>query len=443
MRPVRTGHTRTLLRWRSVSSVVDFFPSGTEGIVNRRMLTIGALVLAGGAVCACAWRQRDAAEAHFTQEVRAAVAHAAHIRSTTVQFVERAFPSGAAFHQVLIHSGIDSRLALRIADSAASVFNMRQIRAGNRMGIGHSLDGVLRAVRYQIDLERTLLVASSVTAPDEFRAEIKVVPAIEEVATVSGAIDGSLFEGVIDAGEKPELAILLADIFGWDLDFHSDPRRGDTFRVAVEKKKYQGGEVRYTRIVAAEYVNAGKPYCAVLFRDPSGKPAYYAPDGSSLQKAFLRSPLKFSAPITSRFSRSRFHPILRRHRPHLGIDYGAPHGAAVQAIGEGRVVFAGRKGGSGNIVQIRHANGFETMYLHLSKIGVRPGQRVGQGDIIGRVGSTGLSTAPHLDFRITQNGAYRNFAALNLPPAEPVARSLRDEFAVEREKALALLATQN
>jgi murein DD-endopeptidase MepM/ murein hydrolase activator NlpD len=191
--------------------------------------------------------------------------------------------------------------------------------------------------------------------------------------------------------------------------------------------------------VAAEYVNAGKPYRAVLFHDPAGKPAYYAPDGSSLQKAFLRSPLKFSAPITSRFSRSRLHPILKTYRPHLGIDYGAPYGAPVQTIGDGRVVFAGRKGGNGNLVQIRHTNGYETMYLHLSKINVRTGAHVSQGEIIGRVGATGLATAPHLDFRITQNGAYRNFAAINLPPAEPVGRSLRAEFTAARDQALELL----
>ncbi len=382
------------------------------------------------------WRNR--AESRFAKEVQLAMEQAEHIRHTTVSFAERAFPAGVAFHQVLIRSGIDPQLAYQMVQSASEVFDMRKIRAGNRVAIGHSLDGELRAVRYQIDLERTLQISPG-GAPAEYRAEITTTPARTEMATVNGEIEGSLFDGVIDAGEKPELAILMADIFGWDLDFHTDPRRGDTFRIAVEKKVYQGGEVSYSRIVAAEYVNAGKPYRAVLFHDAAGKPAYYAPDGSSLQKAFLRSPLKFSAPITSRFSRSRFHPILKRSRPHLGIDYGAPYGAPVQAIGDGRVVYAGRKGGNGNFIQIHHSNGYETMYLHLSRILVSPGARVSQGQIIGKVGSTGLSTAPHLDFRITQNGAYRNFAALNLPPAEPVARSLRAEFNSESEKALAKL----
>ena len=406
--------------------------------MNRRYLIWAAGAAAGIAAATYPLQWRVTAEAHFAREARLAMQHAEEIRRSTVKFAESVFPAGLAFHQVLIRSGIDPRVAFRIVSSAQEVFDMRQLRAGNRVALGHSLDGQLRAVRYQIDLERTLFVAA---APDSenFKAEIKTTPASTELVTVNGTVDGSLFEGVIAAGEKPELAIALADVFGWDLDFHSDPRRGDTFRVAVEKKVYQGGEVRYARVVAAEYVNAGKPYQAVLFRDPQGKPAFYAPDGSSLQKAFLRSPLKFSAPITSRFSRARFHPILKRSRPHLGVDYGAPTGSPVQAIGDGRVLFAGYKGANGNMIHLRHSNGFETMYLHLSRMHVRAGDRVSQGQIIGRVGSTGLSTAPHLDFRITQNGAFRNFAALNLPPAEPVARSLRDEFAAEKEKALALL----
>src|SRR5262249_47428419 len=163
-------------------------------------------------------------------------------------------------------------------------------------------------------------------------------------------VHGSLFQAVVDAGEKPELAIRLAEIFGWDLDFYTDPRPGDTFRVVVEKKQLSNGEMAsYGRILAAEYNNAGGLYRAVLFRDPSGTEAYYTPDGKAMKKAFLHSPLKFAAAITSHFSEHRFHPILKVYRPHLGTDYGAPMGTPVQTIGEGRVVFAGKKGGAGNL----------------------------------------------------------------------------------------------
>lgn len=403
-----------------------------------RWLIFGALTVAGAATLLSVRDRQTTARLQFAWEAQLALHRAEYIRRTTVNFVERVFPAGLAFDQALVRFGIDPQATLRVVQAARQVSNLGKVHAGNRMAIGHSLDGELRAVKYQIDLERTLEVKSTGLS-GEFEAEITTVPPASELICAHGSVQGSLFEGVIAAGEKPDLAIRMADIFGWDLDFHTDTRRGDTFRIAVEKKTYQGGEIRYARVVAAEYVNAGKSFQAVLFRDPAGKPAYYAPDGSSLQKAFLRSPLKFSAPITSRFSHSRLHPVLKRHRPHLGIDYGAPHGAPVQAIGNGRVLFAGYRGANGNFVHVRHSNGYETMYLHLSKILVSAGEKVSQGELIGRVGATGLATGPHLDFRITQNGAYRNFAALNLPPAEPVARSLRAEFESEKEKALALL----
>jgi murein DD-endopeptidase MepM/ murein hydrolase activator NlpD len=214
--------------------------------------------------------------------------------------------------------------------------------------------------------------------------------------------------------------------------------------LAVEKKKYLDGQLAsYGRILAAEYVNGSRPYQAVLFRDRNGKPAYYTPEGKSLQKAFLRSPLKFSAPITSRFSRSRFHPILKRYRPHLGVDYGAPAGTPVQAIGEGRVLSAGYEGEAGRTVRIRHTNGYETYYCHLSRIFVRAGQHVAQGERIGLVGSTGLATGPHLDFRLRRHGTFVNFATLTLPPAQPVAKADWAEFMAARDRWLPLLPSSD
>jgi murein DD-endopeptidase MepM/ murein hydrolase activator NlpD len=181
------------------------------------------------------------------------------------------------------------------------------------------------------------------------------------VAGVTGGVHDSLFGAVTDAGEKPELAMRLADIFGWDLDFYTDPRSGDTFRVVVEKKILANGQFGgYGRILAAEYDNGGRAYRAVLFHDPAGNPAYYTPDGKSMKKAFLHSPLKFAARITSHFSLDRYHPILKIYRPHLGTDYGAPMGTPVQTIGDGRVIFAGRRGEDGNLIEVQHSNGYTT-----------------------------------------------------------------------------------
>jgi murein DD-endopeptidase MepM/ murein hydrolase activator NlpD len=232
----------------------------------------------------------------------------------------------------------------------------------------------------------------------------------------------------------------LAQIFGYDLDFYTDPRKGDAFRIVLEKKRYTNGDLAgYGRILAAEYSNGGKNYQALLFHDDQGHPAYYTAGGQSLQKAFLRSPLKFAAAVTSHYSRARFHPILKTTRPHLGTDYGAPTGTPVQTIGNGRVVFAGRKGGDGNMVKIAHSQGYETMYLHLSRIFVHVGERVEIGKTIGLVGMTGLATGPHLDFRIEQNGQFLNFERLRLPPCDPVSKKNLPEFAQVRQHWLPLL----
>ena len=299
------------------------------------------------------------------------------------------------------------------------------------------MEGQLREIDYKIDADRMLRI----TPEDKgYSAQIREIPSRTEVVAVNGTLDDSLFNAVEDTGETAELAMRLSQIFGYDLDFYTDPRRGDTFRVVLEKKKYANGQIAsYGKIFAAEYDNGGRKYQALLFHDPAGQPGYYTADGKSLQKAFLRSPLKFGAPVTSHFNKARFHPILKTYRAHLGTDYGAPIGTPVQTIGSGRVVFAGRKGGEGNMVQVAHSNGYETMYLHLSRMFVRAGEHIEIGKTIGFVGSTGLSTGPHLDFRILQKGQYRNFEKLGLPPSDPVSKKNWPKFSELREKWLPLL----
>lgn len=395
------------------------------------------LFLAAGALCIfTSYRSRDAAETKIAEEASAAREEAQKIRGRIVAFTERAVPPRLSFAAVLEEGGIDSSSAARMVASAQSVFDLRHLRAGNRLTIGRSMDGDLRSVRYNIDPDRVLAIQPRAGGTG-FHSEIQSVPSRSEVVGVTGEIRGSLFEAVLDAHEKPELAMRLAEIFGWDLDFYTEPRPGDTFRVVVEKKRLANGEtVSYGKILAAEYINERRPYRAILFHDPAGHAAYYTPDGKSMKKAFLHSPLKFAAPITSHFSTHRFHPILKETRPHLGIDYGAPIGTPVQAIGEGRVTFAGPKGGAGNLVEIQHLNGYTTYYMHLSRVLVHNGQHVAQGDRIGLVGMTGLATGPHLDFRIAQRGEFLNFERLPLPPSDPITKRDWDEFAATRDAAL-------
>lgn len=406
--------------------------------MNRRFLISLLIVLAAGAVSlGYVFDQRLKTAEEFDQQIKLAGEQADQIRKSMVIPTDKRVKAGENFTSALQKFGLTPAEASNASAAAQRAFNLRQVRAGNTITVGRSIEGELREIEYKIDADRMLKIV-----PEDagYSAEIREIPSKTEVVAVSGEVDDSLFNAVEDAGESPELALRLAQIFGYDLDFYTDPRKGDTFRVVLEKKMYRSGEAAgYGKIFAAEYVNGGKKYQALLFHDPAGQPGYYTADGKSLQKAFLRSPLKFGAPITSHFSRARFHPILKIYRPHLGTDYGAPIGTPVQAIGSGRVLFAGRHGGEGNAVHIRHANGYETMYLHLSRLFVRTGDHVQIGKIIGLVGSTGLSTGPHLDFRILQRGQYRNFEKLGLPPSDPVSKKHWPEFAAVREKWLPLL----
>jgi murein DD-endopeptidase MepM/ murein hydrolase activator NlpD len=394
-------------------------------------------VVAGVAVDGYALHQRREIDNQFQQQVDLARAESERIRAEVVLPSARKMPSGENFAGALQGFGLTPTEVTDATAAAQRAYNLRQLRAGNSITVGRSVEGELRQIDYKIDAERMLHI---VPQPQGFSAEVQAIPTRTEIAVVSGRLEDSLFNAVEEAGESPEIAMRLAQIFGYDLDFYTDPRRGDTFRMVLEKKKYDHGETAgYGKILAAEYVNGSKKYQALLFHDPEGRPAYYTADGKSLQKAFLRSPLKFGAPVTSHFSQSRFHPILKTYRAHLGTDYGAPTGTPVQTIGSGRVEFAGRKGGDGNMVRIAHSNGYETYYLHLSRIFVHAGEHVEIGKTIGLVGMTGLATGPHLDFRIAQKGQFKNFETLGLPPSEPVSKKNWAEFAEVREKWMPMM----
>lgn len=426
--------------------------------MNRlRIISWFVLLIAAGAVLGWSYGVRGKAEAQFADEVSLAREEATRIQRDVVMYTEEIAPHGSSFNRALEQLGLEPTTASRVAAEAQHSFDFRDFRAGNKIKIGRGVLGDLREVHYRIDADRELVITQQATedseaasnaetssalsraalTPGSFHAEIRRIPSETETAGIIGTIHGSLFESVIEAGERPELAMRLAEIFGWDLDFYTDTRPNDTFRIVVEKKKFSNGETAaYGRILAAEYNNAGHPYRAVLFHDLNAHPAYFTPDGKAMKKAFLHSPLKFAAAITSHYSASRLHPILKEYRPHLGIDYAAPIGTPVQTIGEGRVTFAGRKGGAGNLIEIQHTNGYITYYMHLSRVLVRSGQHVEQGQRIGLVGMTGLATGPHLDFRIQQHGQFLNFERLGLPTADPVSKRDWTEFAALRDAAM-------
>ena len=254
--------------------------------------------------------------------------------------------------------------------------------------------------------------------------QVRRLPIPYEVRTerVRGVITSSLFETVNSIGEEDGLALLLADIFAYDIDFILDIRAGDSFQALVEKRYRDGKPAGYGKLLAAEFTNQGTTYQSIRFKDGSRPEAYYAPDGQSRRQQFLRAPLEFSR-ISSGFTMRRFHPIARTWRAHPAIDYAAPTGTPIRSVGDGTVVDKGFSSGNGNYVKIRHSNGFATMYLHMSRHGkISQGSRVGQGQVIGYVGSTGLATGPHLCFRMTRNGDPVNPAKVRSIAAEPISR---------------------
>ena len=406
--------------------------------VGRLVLWCLLAAAVGGLPLESIVQKRSLAEQLLAQESRLAAQEVDVINLRRLVHDEEALPARTNITQFFENAGIDATTAGEIIRDARPVYNLGRVRAGNRVDIIRSGKGDLRAVSYQVDEDRLLWITKQ---QQGFRAELQPVPYTITVTGVAGAVRDSLFQAVADQGEGDWLTLEIADIFGWDMDFSTDTQPGDTFEVVVEKKVLNGQLWGYGRVLAAQYQNEGQLHQAVLFRDPAGRPAYYGPSGKSLQKAFLRSPLKFSATVTSRFSRSRFHPILKRYRPHLGVDYGAPVGSPVQAVGDGRVVSAGWNGGGGKMLRLRHAMGYETYYLHLSRILVRPGQQVRQGEIIARSGATGLATGPHLDFRVTRHGAFVNFLRLKLPPAQSVASKDWNDFVATRTELLDQLAS--
>jgi murein DD-endopeptidase MepM/ murein hydrolase activator NlpD len=356
--------------------------------------------------------------------------------------------AGATLASVLRGCKVAEAEVAEIVSRAASVFDLRKVRTAQPYRLEQAGDGVLRRFEYEIDNDRFLRIArAEVAAP--LVAEVLPIAKTRAIETVSGTIDRtapSLFAAMDAAGEAVDLSVSLADIFGGEIDFSTDLQPGDRFELLVEKQ-YRDGHAfaGYGPILAAEFDNRGRRYRAVRFAPPDGgAAAYYDERGVSMRRFFLMSPLKFQPIVSSGFSHSRLHPILREYRPHLGVDYKAPIGAPVIAVADGVVVEAGMSGGAGRMVHLRHANAFESEYLHLSVISTRVGAHVRQGELIGRVGASGLATGPHLDYRLKKNGVFINplTAQRAMPPAEPVPATLFAAFAEVRDRAFAELSTR-
>jgi len=339
---------------------------------------------------------------------------------------ESVMQSGDTLASALSRLKIDDLEIQRLLATDAVRQLASSVRAGKRIQATTTQDGQLLTIRFERSDAPALMVRRQGEA---FVAEESSDLVETRVVMRSGRVLSSLYGATDSAGIPDKIADQMAETFSTSLDFRNELRRGDTFSVIYTVNYRNGEPITAGKLLAAEFVNAGKPHRAVLFRDPFGREDYYTPEGESLKKGFLRSPLEFSR-ITSGFTSSRLHPLLGFYRAHTGVDFGAPTGTRVKATGDATVAFAGRKGGYGNLVILRHQNGYETYYAHLSAFapGVRPGRSISQGEVIAYVGTTGASTGPHLHYEVRIAGTPYNPLSVKLPGSAPLDVAQRARF---------------
>ena len=339
---------------------------------------------------------------------------------------------------LLLEHGITMDEIDKVVRNSVSVFDVRKMRFGNNYTLFCDKDSAARARYLVYDHEPSISYIFS------FKDSLKITPYRKNINRIirytSLTIETSLWDAMLAGGFHPMLAVKLSEVFAWTVDFFG-LQKGDSFKVIYEEMIIDGKSMGISRIYGAQFSGSGAVINAVPFIQ-EGKESFYDGDGNSLRKAFLKAPLQFSR-VTSRFSSGRFHPILRIRRPHYGVDYAAPVGTPVVAIGDGRVTQAGSENGSGRIVRIVHNSVYSTAYLHLSRFGegISPGVYVKQGDIIGYVGSSGLSTGPHLDFRFYRNGSPVDPLSVEAPPVEPVSETNKAEYEKVKTVVLSLLNT--
>lgn len=328
-----------------------------------------------------------------------------------------------------------SRLEFTPAETHAVVSAFREHCDLRRLRPGATLASYLGPgdlpVSFELAVRDRGRVIVERAADDGWRARLEEFVEERRVRAVRGRLEGSLTAAVASSSAPASLAYEMADVLQWDLDFNRDLRRGDVFSVLYEEVYLDGRLQGVGDVLALEYENRGHRIDAYRYGE---EPAYYDGEGRPLQKMFLRSPLLFSR-VTSKFSNRRFHPVLKVYRPHHGVDYGAPVGTEVRATARGTVTLAGWSGGGGNTVKVRHVNGYLTAYLHLSRFapGIRPGARVAQGNVIGHVGSTGLATAPHLDYRVQRDGRWIDPLSLTNVEADPLSSQELASFLAWRD----------
>ena len=419
-------------------------PVSTPGSGATEAVVAGLLAASPGDLPAGSDALAIGGTAGTASESESASAFASEVEpERVVPLVEDEIQPGDTLLAALARHGVATPTAFAIARELEPHFNLRHSRPGHRYRIERDEQGALVSFRYDVsDLEHYQVTQQA----EGWETRAAKRGTVRQQARLAGVVSTTLYDAIGDLGERPELAADFANIFAWDVDFAKGVHAGDEFHLLYERNyvaRESGGGLRYIgpgRILAARYTSAGRSHEAIYYETEAGVGNYYRTDGTPVQQGFLAAPVKYTR-ISSAFTKARFHPILRKTRPHPGIDYAAPAGTPVWAVAEGRVTYASWQGGYGRLVKIKHADGYESFYAHLSGFakGLRVGQKVGQKQVIGYVGSSGLSTGPHVCFRISKNNQFVNPASTRIPSGERIAGRQRQDFETIRDARLAQL----
>lgn len=393
-------------------------PASTLQVAPPRVGDLSPVPVADALATPAAPQEATAIEALVEEALQTEVA---------ANWLEMTVASGDTLSGLFDRYGLPAADWMALSKTAKAGDALTRIRPGDRLRIDRDASGRVTKLEYPLDQLTTLMVERGDSG--EFLAQTLTVDVEERTAYATGEIHSSLFATANAAGLSDKLTMELANIFGWDIDFALDIRRGDQFAVVYQQRFLDGEKIADGDILAAEFINQGRVIRAVRFETPEGDADYYTPSGDSMRKAFIRTPVDF-ARISSGFNLNRKHPILNTIRAHKGVDYAAPRGTPIKSTGDGKVIFAGTKGGYGRTVIVQHGRQYTTLYAHMNSFrkGIRTGARVRQGQTIGYVGSSGLATGPHLHYEFRLDGVHRNPVTVPLPRAHPVPAALKAEF---------------
>ena len=400
-----------------------------------RRLYITLSVVLSVAVFASCGRKGESVDSVLAETEIAVDSSTIYPSLDSLDFKEGKVRNGQFFSTLLTSLGLSAGEAYNLTQACGEVFDVRTLRVGNTYKAYYS-----QRLEYLVyDRDRTSQIIFQCQPPYEVSIYEKPITVEQRYADVT--ISNSLWVDMTDAGVSPNLILSLSDIYAWTVDFFG-LQKGDRFRVLYDEKMCDGEVISVDTVRYAVFTHNGSDLPAVMYNQKDGGNIYWNEKGESMRKAFLKAPLHYSR-ISSGFSNARRHPVTRKVQPHYGVDYAAPTGTPVMSIGDGVVTSVKYEGAGGNVVRIKHNSVYSTAYLHLSKYakGLKAGQRVRQGEVIGYVGSTGRSTGPHLDFRVWKNGSPINPLKMDSPPAEPLNGEHKDAFNSASEKYKAQIDT--